>query len=62
MNDRTTKVLLSFIAAALWLHLFAPLWETSAQAQFDPNTTFLRQIATSIQSIERGTCSNSTIC
>ena len=34
MIDRTTKVTLIAIAAALWLHLVSPLWEpTPAHAQ-----------------------------
>ena len=71
MIDRTTKVTLIAIAAALWLHLISPLWEpTPAHAQLSSSAERdIRGMRRSMSSIEsdvsrigRGLCLNGKIC
>ena len=60
-TDRTTKILLAFIALGLWLNALAPLWHPRPVAAQDPDHD-IHQISESLQSISDGLCLNKTLC
>lgn len=59
MIDRTGKIILAAIAAALWLNLAMPLFSTRANA--DPES-HLRNIEMILQNLTSGTCINRKLC
>jgi hypothetical protein len=59
-TDKTTKLLLLFIALGLWANMIAPLFfPRVASAQSDST---LRSIDSHLDAIYSGTCTNGKIC
>jgi len=60
MIDRTTKLLIAFLAAGLWPNAVIPLLKsTPAQADAD---SYLSSIDTNIGRLARGSCTNAKLC
>jgi hypothetical protein len=77
MQDRTTKILLAFIAAGLWMNALVPVFHSQrASAQDSTTHLLLEQMQSDVSSIQsdvsslesnlgriaHGTCTNDKIC
>lgn len=61
--DRTTKLLLAFIALGLWLNAIAPLWHPAKVAADEAQVEHdIHKIADAMDTISNGLCLNSHIC
>jgi hypothetical protein len=69
MADRTTKILLAFIALGLWANLLTPvLRPVTAFAQYETDHILksidarLASIDINIDRLQRGNCANGKLC
>jgi len=69
MTDKTTKLLLTAIAAGLWANLFVPfLRPIEAVAQYEADNILkkmdvrLSNIDANVDRLQRGACSNGKLC
>jgi hypothetical protein len=60
MTDRTTKIILAFIALGLWLNALGPFLHVKTVSADD--NAALQSIADDMSKISRGLCLNSIIC
>jgi hypothetical protein len=60
MIDRTTKLILAFLAAGLWANALVPAFK-STPARAD-TYSYLSSIDSNIGKIAHGSCSNAKLC
>jgi hypothetical protein len=61
--DKSTKIILAFIALGLWANAISPLWHSrSVFAQDSRVDRDIHNISDNIEKIANGLCLNSALC